>query len=148
MGKQIYFEDIREEAEIPGFSFGPVTLEMLIRYTAAANNFVPIHFDLEIAKAQGLPGILIHGPLKFALLDRMVRDWIGMRGRVKRASANYKGMDVIGNTLICRGKVFKREIEEGEGLVTCEIWTTNQNGDVTTSGTAVVSLPRRDVEAR
>ena len=139
--KQIFFEDVKEGMELPGFIFGPISVEHLVRWACARGNYVPIHYDRDLARGQGLPDVLVHGPFKFALLDRMVRDWIGEDGWLKKIACSYRGYDLPGNILTCKGKVVSKTFEEGEGSVHCEIWVQNQREEVTVKGTAIAILP-------
>jgi len=48
-----------------------------------------------------------------------------------------------GDTWQCKGKVTKKYVENGEHLVDCDIRVENGKGEVTTPGTATVSLPSK-----
>jgi len=141
--EQMYFEDVKEGLELPGFTFGPVTTKDLIRWACARGNYHQIHYDKDIAMKEGNPDVLVHGPLKFGLMDRMIRDWIGEHGQLKKISCSYRAVDVPGNVLTVNGKVVTKSIEEAEGHVQCELWVKNQKGELTTKGTAAVTLPLR-----
>ncbi|MEE8400345.1 MAG: hypothetical protein V3S89_15135, partial [Desulfobacterales bacterium] len=69
--------------------------------------------------------------------------WVGDDGMVKTFDCSYRGMDVPGYTLTCKGTVTKKYTEGGENLVACEIWLENGKGDKTTPGTAIVALPQK-----
>ncbi|MBN2283312.1 MAG: acyl dehydratase [Deltaproteobacteria bacterium] len=140
---QIYYEDVQEGMELPTISYGPITTEMMVRFAAARNNFHPIHYDKDVARAEGHPDVLVQGPLKLALFDRLMREWIGEHGTLKKVSASYRAIDVPGNTLHIKGKVTAKNIEEEQGTVYCELWAENQKEIVTTKGNAVVVLPLR-----
>ncbi|MBI3969050.1 MAG: hypothetical protein HY329_25705 [Chloroflexi bacterium] len=59
-----------------------------------------------------------------------------LRGEVRR-------LNVVGDTTYCKGKVARKWIENGEHLVSCELWCENQRGEVTAPGYAVAVLPSR-----
>jgi acyl dehydratase len=146
INKQVYYDDITEGMNLPEISFGPITLEMMVKFSCARNNFHPIHYDRDIARNEGHPDVLVHGPLKLALFDRLIRDWIGEFGILKKISATYRGVDLPGNTLFISGKVLSKNIEEDSGNVNCEFIAKNQKGEITTTGSAVVSLPLKKKE--
>jgi len=50
------------------FSAGPV---QLFRYSALTFNGHRIHYDHDYSRAQGYPGLLVHGPLQATLLLRL-----------------------------------------------------------------------------
>ena len=85
----------------------------------------------------------MHGALKNAFLGQIVTDWIGEEGTLKKLTAQYRGMDVPGTEAFVKGVVKNTKVEDGENLVECEIWLENQEGNRTTPGSAIVSLPSR-----
>ncbi len=90
-----------------------------------------------------MPGVIVHGALKSAWLGQLLGDWVGEDGSVRKYGCSYRGMDVPGDTLTCKGKVTKKYVEGDEHLVECEIWLENSKGEKTTPGTAVVVLPSK-----
>ena len=140
--KQVYFEDVEVGQEVPSIKITPST-QQLVHWAAGSGYFYQIHYDQDFAKSTGLQGIIVHGALKHALLGRMLWEWIRYDGKVKRYAVSYRGMDVPGQEMICRGRVTGKRQENGENLVELEIWTENAQGQKTTPGTATVALPSR-----
>ncbi|TET94607.1 MAG: hypothetical protein E3J29_08070 [Dehalococcoidia bacterium] len=83
------------------------------------------------------------GGLTHALLGRMLREWVGHEGRVKRVACQYRGMDMVDKDVICKSVVTGKRTENGENLVDLEVWTETAEGQKTTPGTATVALPSR-----
>ena len=142
MAQQIYFEDVHEGTEIPSLEKHPSTRQ-LVQYAGASKDLYEIHYDKDFAQDTGLPSVIIHGALKNAFLGQLITDWIGERGSLKKLTAQYRGMDMPGDTLTCKGKVANKYENDGEYLVDCEIWIENSKGERTTPGQAIVSLPSR-----
>ena len=142
MGKVLYWEDVEEGQELPPLIKRPTTRQ-LVQYAGASGDFYEIHYDKDYAQANGLPGVIIHGALKMAFLAQLVTDWIGEWGTLKKFSVQYRGMDVPGDTLTCKGRVTRKWTEDGQHLVEAEIWLENGKGERTTPGSAVVALPSR-----
>ena len=138
----MYFEDIQEGMELPTLVKNPTT-QQLVRYAGASGDYYQIHFDLEFARANGLPNVILHGALKNAFLGHLMTDWIGEHGRLKKLSAQYRGMDVPGTPVYAKGVVTRKRVEDGENIVECEIWLESHTGERTTPGSAVVVLPSR-----
>ncbi|MDQ1488066.1 MAG: hypothetical protein QOD57_4270 [Actinomycetota bacterium] len=44
----------------------PITREQVQHYAEAVGDFNPMHFDVDFAKAAGLPDTVVHGPLTVA----------------------------------------------------------------------------------
>jgi len=142
MGKVLYWEDVEEGQELPPLIKRPTTRQ-LVQYAGASGDFYEIHYDKDYAQANGLPGVIIHGALKMAFLAQLVTDWMGEWGTLKKFSVQYRGMDVPGDTLTCKGRVTRKWTENGQHLVEAEIWLENGKGERTTPGSAVVALPSR-----
>jgi len=52
-------------------------------------------------------------------------------------------MNFPGEALICKGKVNKKHVENGEHYVECSIWAENVRGEKTVSGRAIIIMPSR-----
>jgi acyl dehydratase len=139
--KQTYFEDVAIGQEIE-LKIVPST-QQLVQWAAGSGDFYQIHYDTDFAKSTGLQGIIVHGALKHAFLGRMLHEWIGYGGRIKRWGVSYRGMDYPGQEMTCKGAVTAKRQEGGENLVDLDIWTANPQGQKTTPGTATVALPSR-----
>ena len=142
MSKQVYWEDVQPGQEIPTLFKHPTT-QQLVKYAGASGDFYQVHYDDAFARSTGLAGVIIHGALKNAFLGQLVTDWMGEEGVLKKLSVQYRGMDVPGDTLSCKGKVTGKRQADGQHLVELEIWLENGKGQTTTPGKATVALPSR-----
>lgn len=124
--------------ELPALVKNPTTRQ-LVQYAGASGDFYEIHYDQDFARAQDLPGVIIHGALKSAWLAQLVTDWMGAQGELRSVSVRYRDMDVPGDVLTCTGVVVEKD--DAAGTVRCELALTNGTGKVTTTGEAVVALP-------
>ena len=138
MNKNLYFEDINEGMEIPTIKKNPTT-QQLVKYAGASGDFYQIHYDMEYAKKNGLPGVILHGALKNAFLGQLITDWIGTSGKLKMLEVQYKGMDLPGTPVYAKGIVSKI-IDENN--INCDLWLETENGDKTTIGKATIQLPK------
>ena len=146
MSEQLYFEDIKIGNEIQTLAKFPTTRQ-LVMWAGASNDYTPIHYDKDYARSRGLANVVVHGHLTFSFLGQLVTDWIGAEGKLTKLTCRYKGMNFPGDSLICKGKVVNKLIDEGKNCVECSIWVENGKGEVTASGTAIVILPSRDCES-
>jgi len=147
---QLLWDDVEAGMDIPPYQ-RVVTLMELNRYAGANDEFVLIHMDREYSqKVARLPDVIVMGNLKYAYLANMMTNWIGEDGTLKRLSAQYRGMDIPGPalstepTMICKGRVTNKYVQDGDHCVECEVWTETGEGQVTTPGSAIVVLPTRD----
>ena len=137
-----YFEDAEVGTELLTLEKTPTTRQ-LVMYAGASGDFHEIHYDLEFAQAQGLASVIVQGALKNAFLGQLLTDWIGSGGTLKKLAVQYRGMDLAGRPLYCKGTVTKKHTVDGERLVECDVWIENGEGEKTTTGSAVVALPSR-----
>lgn len=142
--EQLFFEEVEVGTEIPSV-VRKVNLLNLMKYAAATWNFFLIHIDKEFANKQGFKDVNIAASYFGASLAKMITDWMGNRGRLKKLSYRVIIMCFAGDTLICKGKVIKKYREAGYNLVDCDIWVENQDGVKVAPASATVSLPAREV---
>jgi len=138
------FEDVSVGDELPELVKQPGNRQ-LVMYAGASQDFVAIHYDLNVAKEAGHPNVIIHGALKSAWLGELVTGWIGSEGRLLELDVSYRAIDYPGDTATCVGKITDVRIEDGVGLVEIEIGLRNPEGAISTPGRALVSLPTRSV---
>ncbi len=151
---QVYFEDVKEGQQIPPVSQN-CDSQRLVLWAAGSGDYYQIHYDKDFAQATGLPDRIVHGALKHALLGRLLHEWAGDQGRVRRVACQYRGMDAVNRDVICKGVVKGKRQESpstaagaalragSANLVDLEIWTEDPEGNKTTPGTGVVALPSR-----
>ncbi len=140
--QQVYVEDVQEGQEIPAMT-QHCDSQRLVMWAAGSGDFYQIHYDKDFAQSTGLQGVIVHGALKHALLGRLVHEWMGYGGRIKRIAVQYRGMDEVNTDIICKGVVTKKYRQDGENIVELEIWTETSDGRRTTPGQAWVVLPSR-----
>lgn len=153
MVKQRFWEDVQEGELLPIVK-KVATTQTLVKWAGASGDFVPLHYDDSFAIASGLPRSIVHGALKRQWLVQLVVQWAGEDGSLTKFACQYRALDFPrrmksliepsdGETWLCKGKVLKKYFSGNKSLVDCEIWVENGKGEVTTPGTATVSLPFR-----
>ncbi|MDP6452503.1 MAG: MaoC/PaaZ C-terminal domain-containing protein [SAR202 cluster bacterium] len=142
MADQVYFEDIEEGQEIPTLRKDPTT-QQLVKYAGASGDYYQIHYDLNFAKNNNLPDVILHGALKNAFLGQLVTSWMGDEGTLKKLTVSYRGMDVPGTPVFGKGVIKSKNVTDGENIVECDIWLEDHEGKRNTPGAATVSLPSR-----
>ncbi len=73
----------------------------------------------------------------------MLTNWCSPDGFLNKLSLQYRGYSFRGDVLTAKGVVTGKSQENGQNLVTCDVWAENQSGRKVTIGSAVVSLTRR-----
>ena len=125
---------------LPAATEGPITNMQLVKWAAGSGDFNSIHYDLNVAKKQGLENVLVQGPLKAALVNKLLMQMCGQTGHIRRVKSTYTGMDIAGNSLTCTVTVTGKYEEAGARCVTCTYVMANQEGKVTVKGDAVLEL--------
>lgn len=112
------------------------TLRTLVQYAGSSGDFYEMHYDLPFAQERGHAELSVHGLLKAAWLGQLVDEWFAGRGRVASFEVSYRGMDFRDQPVTCGGEVVARN----GSTVEVVLWTTNAQGDTTTTGAAVIEL--------
>ncbi|MEE9285970.1 MAG: acyl dehydratase [Dehalococcoidia bacterium] len=137
------FEDIEVGFEIPSLVKHPDVLQLWM-FSAITWDTHRTHWDIPYSvEEEKLPGILTHGHLQGSFLCQMLSDWIGPEGRLKSINYQNRANCIAGDELTCKGRVKGKSEEGGPGLITCEVWVEKADGGVTTTGEAIVQLPRK-----
>ena len=142
MSEQLYYEDIVVGSEITPLVKQPTTRQ-LVMWAGASGDYYPIHYDKDFAQSKGLPGVIVHGQLIGCFLGQLLTDWMGEQGSLRKLTCSYKSVNFPGEALICKGKVNKKYVEDGEHYIECNLWVENSKGEKTISGKAVLTLPAR-----
>lgn len=105
-----------------------------------------------IANSHFLPSaarILMGSPLPMDLgfqrvcwLGQAVTHWMSDAGFLRKLETRLKGFVRFGDTSWCQGKVVGKGLEQGEGRVELVLSCSNQHGEITAEGKALVALPR------
>jgi len=142
VGQQTYFEDLQEGKELPALT-DEITTQQLVWWAAASGDFYQIHYDKDYALGNNLPGVIVHGALKHAIIGRYLDELAGDKGFVREFRVSFRGMDQPGHEMSVKGTVTSKRQEDGKNLVDLEVWTESYEGKKTTPGTAVVELPSK-----
>ncbi len=116
MAKQTYFEDVEVGSAVGPLEKNPTT-QQLVKYAGASGDFYQIHYDKDFALANKLPGVILHGALKNGFLAQLMTDFAGEHGWLRKLSVQYRGMDQPGSKVVCKGKVTRKYVENGNHLV-------------------------------
>lgn len=128
--------------EIPALQVDATTLEDVVRWSGAIDDYTPIHFDAGAAANRGLAGPVVNGPWKAALLARMLDDWAGERGQLVRLTCQYRRPDLVGAGLTCGGAVTAVTPADTHDVVDCDVWVADPSGTHTVTGSATIHLRR------
>lgn len=139
-----FFEDFSEGQEMPVVTKGPMLVGHQVRWAGACDNYdSEFHHDEYVAKAQGLPGILLSGPFMASYMLTEVGNWLGRRARVRSFWDRNTGPTLPRDMAHIHAKVKRAWVDDGTGFVEIDCQIVNQDGRVTTPGGLVAELPLR-----
>lgn len=135
--RQITLDDVAVGADIPEISM-PITLQRLVMEAGSSRDLSLIHHNREVAQSTGATDAYMNTFFIIGLFERMLREWMGTRGRLKKiGSLQMKSFNVVGDVVYCRGKVTGKQ---GDGTVNLNIRMENEER-VTVTAVAEVVLP-------
>jgi hypothetical protein len=103
-----------------------------------------VHWDSALASSVGVPRAYDYGPERISWLATMLTNWIGDRGALKELYCEIRRFNMVGDLTYGRAHVIQLDpCDDSTGEVKLEVTATDQRGEPTVSGWAVVSLPRR-----
>jgi acyl dehydratase len=107
-----------------------------------------LHWEPARAQELGLPTSYDYGGLREAWLCHLVTDWMGDDAWLWKLECQHRAFNFIGDTSWLSGEVVDlRQVETPAGVRSeahLEVRVTNQRGEVTSPGKAVVLLPSRE----
>jgi acyl dehydratase len=143
MTVNVYFEDLKVGDEMPKWSRQTDFMHWN-RYAAVNDEFVPFHMDDEAGrKAGNQQGAFGMGNLRYAYIANALRDWIGDEAEVREIGCQYRAINQKNDTLTVVGQVVETGVTDGAYWVKLTTNVTNQAGEATCPGHAVVVVPSR-----
>lgn len=135
---QPYADDLAVGQELPVVVRNASRVQLFL-YSAATWNPHRIHYDVDYARFEGHPDVIVHGPLQGAWLSQYVTDWAGPAGRLLNLSWQNRASALPEQDYRFRGRVTAIDGDE----VSLEVWEEAMDGAVLMPGQARVRLPRR-----
>ena len=144
-GGDVLLEEELEPPTVSGFGAEPLwTKELVVglhagqQYTECANIYNPIHTEPSVAKASGLPDMILHGSATKAMALMTVVDEClgGDADRITRLTGQLRGM-VLMDTKV-KVECWAEEIVEGELRIAFRV--LNDQGDPAISNGTICAL--------
>jgi acyl dehydratase len=130
----------------PGAELAPMVRQTGLahwnRFAAVNDEFVPIHMDDAAGREAGFPSAIGMGNLIWSYFHRLLRDWLGGRGRIETINARYWQPNLRDSTLVVRAKI--AEVSEGDDAtrVQLELLAEDAAGARLVTGQATVAVTR------
>ena len=171
--KTRYWEDVNIGDELTPCSLGPSTVWDMVSFAAARRSFplVPTrayrespvpgslvvdpetgvvhaaqewHFVKSVAEVFPEPQAFLYATSSRTQITRLVTNWMGDDGQITAMKFRHLNRSPLGDTLVIRGKVVNKKVEDRRYLVDIDGYADNLcRGFVSDACLTTVSLPRR-----
>ncbi len=114
-----------------------MTQEKINAYVSTAEDYNPIHVDVEYARKTPFKGTIAPGYQCMAYISELMAREFG-EGWYVGGTVDLRLTKPVrpGDTLCTRARVIDRKVEEGKKVVICEVRITNQDNEDVMVGTA------------
>ncbi|HUF54017.1 MAG TPA: hypothetical protein VMR52_09635 [Dehalococcoidia bacterium] len=141
---QIHWEDVAVGDELPPIELD-INTKRLFLQASGSQDWYPVHFDAGFARKGGHEDVFMNTGFLQAALVRLITDWMGDGGFLKRLAFEMRRQHRPGDTTTARGRVAGKGDEVDDSLVFLEVWAENEREGLATPGEATVMLPRRNL---
>ena len=144
MQQSTYFENVSIGDRIPPHEFGPLTIADTVRWAGLQENWQHLHYDRDhVRQHNGLRTFIASGAYRQALLVRMLTDWIGPRGWLKKLSVRHTYSTFEGDMMRFSAKIIEKSAESSGHSIVCDLEGTNQENRQILIGRCTLLLPSR-----
>jgi acyl dehydratase len=145
--RNLNWDDVRDGDPLPTLHF-PLTVCRLVMAAGANRDFNAIHHNSDYAKASGAPEMYANNLFLQGMWERAVREYIGPGGVIRKlAGFRMKVFNTVGDTVVVKGHVLRKWMEDGVGSVEFELRSENANGVSVGPGRIVATMPLRKLLA-
>lgn len=103
-----------------------------------------VHWDGALARSVGVPNAYDYGPERISWLGTLLTNWMGDAGFLAELYCEVRRFNLIGDLTRCSAEVTEVSVLDDEtGRVKLDVKASDQRGEDTVLGWAVVHLPRR-----
>ena len=144
INQELYFEDLNAGDPIPSREYAPLTIVDTVRWAGLQENTQHLHYDRDhVRQHNGLPTFIASGAYRQALLIRMLTDWIGPRGWLRKISVRHTYSTFEGDMMRFGGRILDKSTESSDSWITCDLDGRNQTDKQILTGRCTLILPRR-----
>ena len=142
---QRFFEDVDPDTELTTREFGPLTVIDTVRWAGLQENTQQLHYDRDwVREHAGLRTFIASGAYRQALLMRMLTDWLGPRGRLRKLGIRHTYSTFEGDTMHFAARATEKSPDPADPWIRCDLEGTNQEGRQILTGRCTLMLPCRN----
>ena len=144
MTHAIFFDDVAVGDVVPPRDYGPLTIVDTVRWAGLQENWQHLHYDRDhVRQHNGLRTFIASGAYRQALLIRMLTDWIGPRGWLRKISVRHTHSTFEGDTMRFSARITAKSDDPSDPWIACEVQGTNQENQQILTGRCTLKLPSR-----
>lgn len=144
IAEQPFFEDVQPGTELVTREYGPLTIIDTVRWAGLQENTQQLHYDRDwVREHAGLRTFIASGAYRQALLMRMLTDWLGPRGRLRKLGIRHTYSTFEGDTMRFAARAVERSADPADPWIECELEGANQEGRRILTGRCSLVLPTR-----
>lgn len=132
-------------AQIPDLVVCPDLMQVFM-FSAVTWNRHHIHYSKDAAMAEGLPDVVVQRGLIGNFLARLLTNWAGDRGELRKLAWRVARSAVPGMPIVCRGRIRETTDCGDERRLVCEVTAWNEDEELIASGEAVVVFATRQTQ--
>jgi len=145
LDQPVYFEDVRIGDAIPPCQHGPLTIVDTVRWAGLQENSQHLHFDRDhVRQHNGLKTFIASGAYRQTLLMRLLTDWIGPLGWLRKITVRHTHSTFEGDLMRFSAQVIEKSPDPTDPWIDCELNGTNQDDKQILTGRGRLMLPRRE----
>ena len=142
---QIHFEDLSCDDVLPEREYGPLTVADTVRWAGLQENWSQLHFDRDyVREHNGMRTFIASGAYRESLLFRMLTEWVGPKGRLKKITLRHTYSTFEGDRILYSGRITEKSSTSDDPWIRCEIEGKNQEGRQILTGFCVLIVPAKD----
>lgn len=141
-----FFDNIAVGDSISSRDYGPLTIVDTVRWAGLQENVQHLHFDRDhVRQHNGLRTFIASGAYRQALLIRMLTDWIGPRGWLRKINVRHTYSTFEGDRMRFFAQVVDKAADSSDPWIVCDLEGRNQEDRQILTGRCTLILPiRRD----
>lgn len=124
--------------ELQSWTSQPISRHTLALYCGASADYNPTHFDIDFARAAGMPDVFAHGILSMAYLAHVLKPWANAQA-LRGFSVRFVAITQVGDAILCGAQLIERFHIEGEVRLRLMLTASDLTGQVKLQGEAVVA---------
>jgi acyl dehydratase len=142
--QSVYFEDVAVGTALPTREHGPLTIVDTVRWAGLQENWQHLHFDRDhVREHNGLRAFIASGAYRQALLMRLITDWLGPRGQLRKLSLRHTYSTYEGDCMRFSGTVAAKSPDIAAPWLELDLQGHNQDDRQILTGRCTVLLPSR-----